>query len=307
MQKINQFSLRKCFYLISFSCIVNTSEGMNSEERDEFSGANKKMCIEYVKDKEPNIMERQIKNETLFRSYHTKDNPLSLSNIWDVKSAKIEEERGAKTIATSSFSIAKSRGFEDGEKIPFEEVIRIAIEIVNAVNLPVTWDFEAGYASTLPELSRNSKKIIETGVIGVNFEDQIMQGDGLYSISEQKERIKTIREAASELNKPLFINARCDLFFKSDSKNDNLTLEKAVERAMAYKEAGADCFFVPGLSDQDIIRELCSRSPLPVNIMVKNSDEASGFKDLGVSRFSYGPFPYIISEENASKEVNADT
>lgn len=99
---------------------------------------------------------------------------------------------------------------------------------------------------------------------------------------------------ADRASLPIFINARTDIFFKIDPKNHNEnSLKEALGRASAYAESGANGFFAPGLRDAHLIEKLCNLSPLPINIMVMpDMPSPKKLAELGVSRISYGPWPY---------------
>ena len=165
--------------------------------------------------------------------------------------------------------------------------------ITDSVELPVTIDFEGGYTADNTELAANIRRVIDAGAIGVNFEDQIVGSDGLYSIEEQQERITTIRETAAKAGVPLFINARTDIFLKNLATYDESHVSEAIERANAFAEAGADGFFAPGLRKSNFIRQLADASPIPLNILVMaDTPSNSELASCGVSRISYGPGPY---------------
>ncbi len=236
----------------------------------------------------------QIERANLLKKLHVKGNPLILFNIWDAGSAKAIQEIGAKVIATGSWSVAAAHGYDDGEKLPFDLVLANIQRIIASVDIPVTVDFEGGYGKSPTEVKDNVIKIIETGAVGINFEDQIVDGEDLYSIEDQCARINAIHEAAKHTEIPVFINARTDIFFKTDATNHNDELvEKALIRAFAYTESGATGFFVPGLKEAKHIKKLCERSPIPVNIMVmSNTPQTRELAELGVARISYGPGPY---------------
>lgn len=234
-------------------------------------------------------MTTQIERANLLKKLHVKGNPLVLFNIWDAGSAKAIQETGAKVIATGSWSVAAAHGYADGEKLPFDLVLANIQRIIASVDIPVTIDLEGGYGKSPTEVCDNVIRIIEAGAVGINFEDQIVDEEELYSIEDQCARIKAIRAAAK--NVPLFINARTDIFLKKMATQEYL--EAAIIRANAYAEAGANGFFAPGLNKASYIETLCKRSPLPVNIMVMSDTPST--KDLavlGVARISYGPNPY---------------
>ncbi len=172
--------------------------------------------------------------------------------------------------------------------------------IIACVDLPVSIDCEGGYGHTPSHVQETVTKIITSGAVGINFEDQIIGSTGLYSCEDQCARIKAITRAAVSTSIPLFINARTDIFFKVAAVDHNERhLQEALSRASAYADSGADGFFVPGLKDEKLIERLCEQSPLPVNIMIL-SDGPSPKKlvELGVARISYGPMPYCQVMEN---------
>lgn len=237
----------------------------------------------------------QIEKALLFKSLHTKGNPLILYNIWDAGSAKAVEEAGAKALATGSWSVAAAWGYTDGENVPLNILEQVTRRIVDCADLPLTVDFESGYDPSVEIIAKNASLIIEAGAIGVNFEDQIVGSDDLYSVKDQCNRISAIRKIADKMDVPLFINARTDHFLKATDQSEHESLMSSVkERANAYAEAGANGYFVPGLMNNDLISDICNTSTLPVNIMMMDG-VASVFKlsQLGVSRISHGPFPYI--------------
>jgi 2-methylisocitrate lyase-like PEP mutase family enzyme len=290
MKKINLSLLIKylgVFYIFILSNIVMAS----IDTSEDITPPNKKTCITKVE----SINMAEINKAELLKSFHVKGNPLILYNAWDAGSAKVIQESGAKAIATSSWSVAAAQGYEDGEQVPFDAVLTNIERIIRVVNLPVTLDFEGGYAPhDLESLKVKIRRVIETGIAGINFEDQIVGSSNLYPVSEQCTRIRAIREIADNVSSTLFINARCDVFFKADSSTHNESLlEEAIERAKFYAEAGADGFFVPGLNNFELIRKLCRLSPIPVNIMVNDASTSLSLVELGVARISYGPFSYI--------------
>ena len=230
-----------------------------------------------------------------FATLHVPGTPLILYNIWDAGGAKAIAEAGAKAIATGSWSVAEAQGYRDGQAIPMDLALQVVSRIVASVDLPVTMDFEGGYAEAPEEVAANVGRVIEAGVIGINFEDQVVGGSGLHATEAQSARITAIRRMAENAGVPLFINARTDLFIKEKDRgrHGNL-LSEAKERAIAFAEAGASGFFVPRLSDPDLIGAMCESSPLPVNVMMAGG--VPGIEDLaglGVARVSYGPGPYV--------------
>ena len=230
-----------------------------------------------------------------FAALHEPGAPLILYNIWDAGSAKVIAENGAAAIATGSWSVAAAHGFDDGQSIPLDLVVQIVSRIVATVDLPVTLDFEGGYAETSEGLAANIARALDAGVVGINFEDQVLGGSGLYSIDSQCKRIGAIRHAADLTGVPLFINARTDLFLKQSDRAKHATLKaEALERAEAYHEAGASGLFVPGLVEPGLVESVCSSVSLPVNVMmIDGAPPVDVLASAGVARVSYGPGPYF--------------
>ncbi|MCB4457135.1 isocitrate lyase/PEP mutase family protein [Leisingera sp. McT4-56] len=223
-----------------------------------------------------------------FAALHQPGSPVVLYNIWDAGSAKAIAGAGASALATGSFPVAAAQGFPDGEQVPLEFVLGNAERIVAATELPVTIDFEGGYAREQEQLTANVKRLVETGAVGLNFEDQVVGGDGLYGIEEQARRVAAVRAAHADI----FVNARTDLFLKEKdaAKHAGLVAE-ALERAAAYAEAGGNGFFVPGLTDPDLIAQVCEGCALPVNTMMRGITLETA-RQAGVARCSYGPIPH---------------
>jgi 2-methylisocitrate lyase-like PEP mutase family enzyme len=246
-----------------------------------------------VDSEEEEEMTTQRERAEIFTGLHVPGDPIILFNVWDAGSSKAVAESGAKAIATGSWSVAAAQGFYDAEALPMKLALENISRIVAAVELPVTLDFEGGYATEIDALRSNIAKVLDTGAIGINFEDQIIGGEGLYSIEEQSTRIRAIREVADSKDIPLFINARTDVFLKNGPDTHAGHFDEAVRRGIAYAEAGASGLFAPGLKDPALIKQICERSPLPVNIMVMPDTPSNPeMAALGVARVSYGPGPY---------------
>lgn len=226
-----------------------------------------------------------------FAAMHRPGDPVLLYNIWDVGSAVAVAEAGASAIATGSHSLAEAQGYPDGEGIPLKVLLETVRRIVAAVGVPVTVDFEGGFAVDPARLADHAQHLAETGAVGCNFEDQVIGGEGLHAVEEQARRVEAVAGAG------LFVNARTDLFLKryraGQDANDRALLPEALERAHAFSQAGAGSFFVPGVSDPEFIAEICAQSPLPVNVIViPGVPEPAELAKLGVARVSWGPAPW---------------
>ncbi|MBV9240204.1 MAG: isocitrate lyase/phosphoenolpyruvate mutase family protein, partial [Xanthobacteraceae bacterium] len=193
----------------------------------------------------------QLNKAKQFAALHKKGAPILLYNAWDAGSAKAIIDAGAKAIATSSWSVAAAQGFNDGEDLPFAFVEHIIGRIVATIDAPVSVDFEGGYSDDDQQLAANIAKLLGLGIIGINFEDRVVKGKGLYDIDRQAKRIATIRQAAEQKGIPLFINARTDVFLGNGNDVDD-----ALRRSRSYASAGASGFFVPGLTASDQIQRV---------------------------------------------------
>jgi 2-methylisocitrate lyase-like PEP mutase family enzyme len=238
-----------------------------------------------------------------FAELHVKGKPLLLYNAWDAGSAKAILATGVKAIATSSWSVAEAQGYRDGEAIPIEFAEQIVGRIAATVDVPVSADFEGGYSEDDGELASNVSRLLDLGVIGINFEDRVVKGTGLYDIDRQARRISAIRKAAQHEGVELFINARTDVFFEHGDDAAQAVSE-ALDRARAYALAGASGYFVPGLVDDALIGRICDGVSLPVNVMVMEGVPSNArLAELGVARISYGPIPYIRAMKTLEQEA----
>jgi 2-methylisocitrate lyase-like PEP mutase family enzyme len=227
-----------------------------------------------------------------FRDLHVSGDPLILFNVWDAGSATAAAKAGSKAIATGSASVAAANGFGDGEEVPMVFALANAERIVRAVELPVTVDFEGGYAADSGQLADNFALLAATGAIGCNFEDQLVGGEGLWPVLEQCERLKAGRRAVGDA---FFINARTDIFLKAKpDAHDAAATDAAIERAVAYAEAGASGYFIPGLANLELVERITRASPIPVNAMwLPNGPTNSQWANAGIARISHGPFPQM--------------
>jgi 2-methylisocitrate lyase-like PEP mutase family enzyme len=235
----------------------------------------------------------QQEKAKLFASLHRPGDPLILFNVWDAGSAKAVAEAGAKAIATGSWSVAAAQGFADGEAMPLDLVLANLGRIAAAVELPVTLDFEGGYALAPEKVAANVAAVEQAGAVGCNFEDRVVGGEGLHSIAAQSARIGAVSRAVSP---GFFINARTDVFLHAPPEAHGGLVGAALERAEAYAEAGANGLFVPGLAQEALIARICAESPLPVNVMVwKGVPPLGRLAELGAARISHAGAPWRIA------------
>src|SRR4051812_49099674 len=224
-----------------------------------------------------------------FAALHVPGDPVILYNIWDVGSAHAVVAAGAKALATGSHPVADANGWPDGQKVPIDFALANAKRIVDAVELPLTVDFESAYSADPEEGAANIARLKATGAVGCNFEDQVIGGEGLHSLEAQVKRIAAIRRAVGS---DFFINARTDLFLKTQSYDDAL-IDQVVERGKAFADAGASGFFVPRLADATQIERVVKEVVLPLNVIAfPGAPDKKVWAGAGVARISHGPFPH---------------
>jgi len=223
------------------------------------------------------------------RSLHRSARPLVLVNVWDVVSARIVEDLGFPTVATTSAGIAWAEGFADGERISREHMLARVKRIAQAVQVPLTADLEGGYGYTVNDAEATAQGAIEAGAVGLNFEDAHAEGNALIDLELQASRIAAIREVATKRNVPLVINARTDVYLAQIGDNDAWRLQEAIRRGSDYLRAGADVVFVPGVTDEATITKLVSSIGGPINVLAGAATPSiERLRDLGVARVSVG-------------------
>ncbi len=235
-----------------------------------------------------NIKAQAEKAEKL-RKLHHGPRILALPNAWDVVSARILEELGYPAIATSSAAVAFSLGYPDGQRISRREMLEVVARIAHAVKISVTADMESGYGKTPEEIAETTKQLVASGAVGLNFED--ITGDDETSHVElglQVKKIHAIRETSAALGVPLVINARTDVYLMPIGP-EATRFERTVERLRAYRDAGADCLFAPGVCDREIIAKLVKALGAPLNILVSQGcPSLDELEKMGVARASAG-------------------
>jgi 2-methylisocitrate lyase-like PEP mutase family enzyme len=224
-----------------------------------------------------------------FAALHVPGDPVILYNVWDAGSALAVASAGAKALATGSHPVADANGWPDGQQVPIDFAFANARRIVGAVDLPLTVDFESAYSTDPEEGGANVARLKETGAVGCNFEDQVIGGDGIQPLEPQVKRIAAIRGAVGA---DFFINARTDLFLKTQTYDDAL-VDQVIERGKAFAAAGASGFFVPRLADPKQIERVVREVPLPLNVIAfPGAPDKQVWADAGVARISHGPFPH---------------
>jgi 2-methylisocitrate lyase-like PEP mutase family enzyme len=231
----------------------------------------------------------QAEKAERLRKLHHGPRILALANAWDVASARILEELGHPAIATTSAGIAFSLGYPDGQRISRREMLEVVGRIARAVKVPVTADMESCYGKTPEEVSETIHALVEAGGVGLNFEDVTGDDESTHvELGLQVQKIRAIRETGAKLGVPVVINARTDIYLMPIGP-EATRFERTVERLRAYRDAGADCLFVPGLVDGEIIARLVKAVGALVNILATpGCPSFSELEKMGVARVSAG-------------------
>ena len=213
-----------------------------------------------------------------------------LPNPWDVGTAVYLEHLGFDALATTSAGFAFSRGLPDSVSAVTRGAMLAHIsEVVEATSLPVNADFQTGYADEPEGVATNVALCVATGVAGLSIEDA--SGDTaapLYEFSLAVERIRAARAAIDASGVPVVLTGRCEAWLVGQQDPARV----ALERLVAYADAGADCLYAPGVRDSDEIKAIVRAvSPKPVNVLVSRANPVmslSRLADLGVRRVSVG-------------------
>lgn len=231
-----------------------------------------------------------VQKGDILKQLHYNGKLLVLPNVWDPLGASLLESMGYPAVATASASIAFSNGYPDEEKIPFADLLVILQRIVRQVKVPVTADIERGYAKDDHTLSENIKKLIDTGVAGINIEDGSHDDDSLTAVKLQCKKISLIKNAALSTGTALFINARTDVYLKGIFSSEKEKLDDVIRRGNAYKDAGADGFYPIFLKTKDEMEAVVKAVALPVNILLlPGIPDFDTLQQAGVARLSLGP------------------
>lgn len=234
----------------------------------------------------------QEKKAFQFRALHRASQPLVVANAWDAASARIFEEAEFPAIATTSAGIAFSQGYPDGERIPLAHMLETVARICKVVAVPVTADMESGYGNAPEAVERTTTGVIEAGAVGINLEDGTRNPEKpLADLPLQLEKLKAVKEASKRAGVSIVLNARTDAYLRH-AGSAREQFEEALRRAKLYRDAGADCIFVPGLSDKTLISEIVRELDHPINILVTDgSPTIAELKGLGVARVTFGSGP----------------
>lgn len=224
-----------------------------------------------------------------FRKLHEKG-CFVIPNPWDEGSARVLQHLGFKALATTSAGLAFSRGLPDTvTALSRDQVIDHVRDIVNATPLPVNADYQNGYADDPEKVAENVKLCIATGAAGISIEDATGdEAKPLYERGLAIERIKAAREAIDASNSDVILTARCEAWLVGDPN----AFKTAMDRLVAYADAGADCLFAPMVRDPKEIEAMVKAVvPKPVNVIMSSPVPGltvARLAELGVRRISVG-------------------
>jgi 2-methylisocitrate lyase-like PEP mutase family enzyme len=220
---------------------------------------------------------------------HAAPEVLVLPNVWDVASAHAVAAAGARSLATASHAVAAAFGYEDGERIPLELHLDVVRRIAEAVDLPVTMDFEAGFGDP----GATARRAIEAGAVGGNLED------GMRPLQEAVAAVEAVLAAGRDAGIPFVLNARTDAALHAAPDADRgAVLEEAVRRGRAFLAAGAPVVFVPGVTDREEIATLARElGPRRLSVLAEPgaTPPAAELEALEVARVSTGPYTQEIA------------
>ena len=232
-----------------------------------------------------------------FKGLHASDELFLLPNAWDARSAIVFQECGFPAVATSSAAVANSLGYDDGEKMTFQDYMFVVRRILSSINIPLTVDIETGYGANDEAIAENILHLADLGVTGINIEDSIIKGSDR-SLKDPIIFARTIDHVKKKLRTKgleLFVNIRCDCHLLNvDNKQ-----EEVITRLKIYNQSGADGIFVPFLKNEEDVAEVVANSILPLNVMcVPGLPDLDELNKLGVKRVTMGPFMFqrIYSE-----------
>lgn len=221
-----------------------------------------------------------------FRALHQPGNPLLMVNVWDAGSAKVMHRLGAKALATSSAALAYTLGRPDGGTVSRDESLAHAADIVAATPLPVQGDFENGFGDDPDTCAETVRLAAEVGLAGICIEDTMFPSGAAYDLDHAVARIKAAAAAARALPQDFVLTARADGILTGTYDTDT-----AIQRIIAFAEAGADCLYAPMPPDMAALGRIVAATDTPLNALVAGpfaTQDHAAFAAIGVARLSIG-------------------
>jgi 2-methylisocitrate lyase-like PEP mutase family enzyme len=242
-----------------------------------------------------------------FKDLHYTETPLLLGNVWNVQSAKVLEKLGYKALGTSSYAVAETLGYKDGENISFKEYLFVVERIAKSTDLPLSVDLEFGFGETAKTVVANIVKLYDLGVVGINIEDSVVHNAErtLINAAVFTKKLAYITNTLAAKNIELFINVRCDAFLLNVPNK----LEEAITRVKHYETTPIHGIFLPCIIDPNDIKEVVVNIKSPLNVLgLPNFPNSKTLQQAGVKRISIGNFvnDFIYKQmENVCLQVAA--
>jgi len=233
-----------------------------------------------------------------FANLHQDAAPLLLANCWDVHSAKMLETAGYPAVGFSSHALSTAFGYEDGERLPFDLLVRMTKRVVSTLSVPFTVDMEGGFSRNIDQILTNIDQLIDAGAAGINLEDSVAGATReLQKATDFTKIITAVVNHLSRIDKKLFLNIRTDGFLL----NRPDALSETLSRIKIYEKAGADGIFVPCITARHDIEQVVNATALPINVMaMPGLPDWESLQRLGVRRISMGPFLFNKTYERAA-------
>jgi 2-methylisocitrate lyase-like PEP mutase family enzyme len=226
---------------------------------------------------------------TRFRELHEREGLFLMPNAWDAGTARILAAAGFAALGTTSAGVNHSNGRTDYDySVSRADMLADCGRIAAAVDLPVSGDLENGYGDSPEEVAETITESIRCGLAGGSIEDHSADpAQPLYELELAVARIRAAREAADASGLPYTLTARAETYLVGHPD----AFGEAVRRVNRYREAGADCLFVPGVKDAETIGTLVREVDGPVNVvmgLVGAPLSLDQLAELGVKRISIG-------------------
>ncbi len=237
-------------------------------------------------------LKKQAEKAERLRRLHHGERAVVFPNVWDATSARVVEELGYSAVATTSAGVANMLGYPDGQNISRDEMLSVVALVARVVRVPVSADMEAGYAHTADQMYETATALIYSGAVGLNLEDSEEGESRLIELPQYLEKVAVLKEASAKLGVRIVLNARTDAYWWKGA-NPETRMAETIRRTRAFREAGADCVFVPGLKDLNDIRVLLRESPGPLNVLGgPGVPSIAELEAAGVRRVSIGSGGY---------------
>lgn len=227
-------------------------------------------------------MVSQLEKATAFKALHESDEPFITPNPWDAGSACLLEKAGFRALATTSAGFAQSMGKLDGQ-VTLDEKVEHCRLLSSVTEIPISADFENGFADAPDDVARNLLRVAGAGVVGASIEDYT--GSEIYEFDLAVDRVAASVEAVSQLEFPFMLTARAEGLLRRSGDLDDI-----IKRLQAFEAAGADVLYAPGLADLDQVKTMMDAVSAPVNVLVAFMPNVtlSQYGELGVRRLSVG-------------------